>query len=322
MKPESLRIGRLIAALLGCLWGSGCGPAGSPTDGRPGYPVRAVCTTGQVGDMLSNIGGRHVEVESLMGSGVDPHLYKAVPGDVRKLNSADVVFYSGLHLEGRLADLLAKLARRKPVHAVTEGIQQLHRKKKGTRDELLREVSHGHYDPHVWFDVALWARCVDYAAEKLAALDPDHAQDYRRNADAYMARLADLHESCKQQLSEIPQRQRVMVTAHDAFGYFGRAYDVEVHGLQGISTADEADLVTANKLVEMLVDRKIKAVFVESSVPRRNIRSLIEACAAQGHKVIVGGELFSDAMGREGTPQGTYIGMVEHNVKTIVKALK
>ena len=323
MKPFCLRIGWLIA-LLGCLWISGCGPSGSRSGGRPGYPVSVVCTTGQVADMLRNIGGRHVEVESLMGSGVDPHLYKAVPGDVRKLNSADVVFYSGLHLEGRLADLLDKLARRKPVYAVTGQIEQLHQKEKKEGNGLLREVagSESHYDPHVWFDIALWAKCADHAARKLIALDPDHAEDYRRNAEAYMDRLAELHEWCKEQLAEIPERQRVMVTAHDAFGYFGDAYDVEVHGMQGISTADEADLASANKLVEMLVDRKVKAVFVESSVPRRNIRSLIEACAARGHKVIVGGELFSDAMGPEGTPQGTYVGMVEHNVKTIVKASK
>jgi manganese/zinc/iron transport system substrate-binding protein len=317
MHPDCLHIGRLTAVLLGCLWSCGCGRPGTQPDGRPGNPVRVVCTTGQVGDMLRNIGGRHVEVESLMGSGVDPHLYKAVPGDVRKLNSADVVFYSGLHLEGRLADLLEKLAGRKPVYAVTEGLHERH-------SRLLRKVpgSEDHYDPHVWFDVSLWAKCVDHAAEKLIDLDSQHAEDYRRNADAYMAELAALHEWCKKELSTIPKEQRVMVTAHDAFGYFGDAYDVEVYGLQGISTADETDLATANKLVDMLFDRKIKAVFVETSVPQKNVRSLIEACAARRHTVDVGNELFSDAMGPAGTPQGTYIGMVEQNVKTIVEALK
>lgn len=318
IKTDCLHVCRLTAALAGCLWLSGCGRPGS--HGRPGYPVRVVCTTGQVGDMLENIGGRHVTVESLMGSGVDPHLYKAVPGDVRKLNSADVVFYSGLHLEGRLADLLKKLARRKPVYAVTGRIEKVHER----GDRLLREVSGsaGHYDPHIWFDVSLWAKCVDYAAEQLIALDPDHAEDYRHHADAYLARLAELHAWCKTELGKIPQARRVMVTAHDAFGYFGDAYQVEVRGLQGISTADEADLASANALVEMLVTRRVKAVFVESSIPPRNIRSLVEACAARGHRVNVGGELFSDAMGSEGTPQGTYIGMVEHNVKTVVEALK
>jgi manganese/zinc/iron transport system substrate-binding protein len=329
LKPDWSGIGRLIVALAGCLWICGCGPSGSRappgaarwSGGGHGAPVRVVCTTGQVADMLRNIGGPHVAVESLMGPGVDPHLYRAVPGDVRKLNSADVVFYSGLHLEGRLADLLEKLARRKPVYAVTGGIEQLHQQD----GKLLREVpgSQGHYDPHVWFDVSLWAKCVDYAAERLVALDPDHAQDFRRNADAYMAQLAKLHEWCQGHLAEIPKGQRVMVTAHDAFGYFGDAYDIEVHGLQGISTADEADLATANKLVAILVDRKVKAVFVESSVPQKNIRSLVDACAAQRHPVkVCDRQLYSDAMGPEGTPEGTYVGMVKHNVSTIVDALK
>ncbi len=329
MQSNRTQFGRLTAALLACLGIAGCGTANSRSDGPPGDTVQVVCTTGQIGDMLQRIGGPHVQVESLMGPGVDPHLYKAVPGDVRKLNAADAVFYNGLHLEGRLADLLEKLAKRRKraygseqVYAVTEGIRQLHKKKRGTGDELLREVSPGHYDPHVWFDVSLWSRCVDYAAEKLIVLDPDHAEDYRRNADDYMARLAELHESCKKELSRIPKDQRMMVTAHDAFGYFGDAYDVEVRGLQGISTADEADLASANALVEILVAGKIKAVFVESSVPRKNVLALIEACAARGHKLAEGGELFSDAMGPAGTPEGTYVGMVEHNLNTIVNALK
>lgn len=326
MKLDRLTIGRLTVTLLACLWSCGCGQSSPRSDGGPGNPVRVVCTTGQVGDMLKKIGRRHVVVESLMGSGVDPHLYKAVPGDVRKLNSADVVFYSGLHLEGRLADLLEKLAERRKraygseqVYAVTDGLrkQQSHLllKVPGTEDQ---------YDPHVWFDVSLWAKCVDYAAGKLIALDPNHAEDYRRNADQYMAQLAELHEWCKKELSRIPKERRVMVTAHDAFGYFGSAYDVEVHGLQGISTADEADLATATRLVEMLVRREIKAVFVESSVPQKSVRSLIEACADQGHTVNVGDQLFSDAMGPKGHRDGadTYIGMVKYNVDTIVEALK
>jgi manganese/zinc/iron transport system substrate-binding protein len=316
---DRLGIAALIA--VGCLWAAGCGAAGTGTNGRPGYPLKVVCTTGQVADMLRNIGAEHVVVESLMGSGVDPHLYKAVPGDVRSLNAADVVFYSGLHLEGRLADLLEKLSRRKPVYAVTEGVERLHRE--GTR--LLREVpgSQGHYDPHLWFDVSLWARCADHAAQRLIDLDPDHAQDYRRNAERYIAKLTELHQWCGHRLAEIPSGQRVMVTAHDAFGYFGDAYQVEVHGLQGISTADQADLARADRLVEMLVVRKIKAVFVESSIPQRNVRSLVEACAVRGHTVkVCEKQLYSDAMGPEGTPEGTYIGMVRYNVNTIVEALK
>jgi manganese/zinc/iron transport system substrate-binding protein len=267
--------------------------------------------------MLVNIGGRHVSVEALMGPGVDPHLYKATPGDRRALNGADVVFFSGLHLEGRLATILEKLAERKPVYAVTGGLLEDH------AEELLRlSGTESTYDPHVWFDVSLWARCVDYAAEKLATAHPARAEDYRRNAQAYRARLDDLHQRCKDALSAIPKEQRVLVTAHDAFGYFGRAYDVEVRGLQGISTLDEADLRAVNNLVDLLARRKIKSVFVESSVPPRNVEALVESCEARGHEVVVGGELFSDAMGPPGTPEGTYVGMVEHNLTTIVHALK
>ncbi len=317
MKRDAANLGWLAVAMLAGLSAGGCHGADAKSDGRPGYPLAVVCTTGQIADMLENIGGSHLTVQSLMGPGVDPHLYKATPGDVRKLNAADVVFYSGLHLEGRLASLLEKLATRKPVHAVTEGIHQ-------DQHDSLRKVpgSDDQYDPHVWFNVSLWAECVDYAAEKLVALDPDHADDYRHNLAGYLSRLSALHESCKERMAEIPTKRRVMVTAHDAFGYFGDAYDVEVHGLQGISTADEVDLVTADALVELLVSRRIKAVFVESSVPARHLRSMIGACDVRGHRVVVGGELFSDAMGSAGTLEGTYIGMVEYNVNTIVEALK
>jgi manganese/zinc/iron transport system substrate-binding protein len=295
---------------------SGCRPA---ADG-PGDKLHVVCTTGQVADMLRKIGGEHVYVEGLMGPGVDPHLFTAVPADTRKLNAADVVFYSGLHLEGRLAGLLEKLQKRKPVYAVTEDIQRRHEQ----GEPLLREVagSQGHYDPHVWFDVSLWSKCARYAADRLIAEDPDHEEDYRANADAYIAELEALDRECREELAQIPKPQRVLVTAHDAFGYFGDAYDVEVHGQQGISTASEADLATVNALVDLLVSRKIKAVFVESSIPQRNIQSLVEACATRGHKLVVGGELYSDAMGPEGTPEGTYVGMVRHNLRTIVEALK
>ncbi len=311
---------RLLTALLAAIWlfgQGGCGRSPRPSDNSDNATLNVVCTTGQVADMVRNIGGRHVTVESLMGSGVDPHLYKATPGDVRKLFAADVVFYSGLHLEGRLADLLRKLGRRRPVYAISEDLHENHA-------ELLRKVpgSQDTHDPHIWFDVSLWARCVDFVAERLADLDPEHAEDYHEKAEEYAAELQTLHESCKQRLATIPKQLRVMVTAHDAFGYFGDAYDVEVHGLQGISTADEADLAGANALVKLLVARKIKAVFVESSVPPKNVQSLIQACEAEGHRVTVGGELFSDAMGPEGSPEGTYVGMVEYNVKTIVGALK
>lgn len=312
---------------------SGCGHAAgkdSAGKGLPGTkavtstgsdatpaPLSVVCTTGQVADMLENIGGSHVNVVALMGPGVDPHLYKATPGDIRRLKRADVIFYSGLHLEGRLAAILEKLAEKKPAIAVTAGVREHQPRRLLTAPQFAES-----YDPHAWFDVGLWADCAEYAAGKLIELDPAHAAEYRANADRYVAQLRDLDRWCRERIREIPEKQRVLVTAHDAFGYFGRAFGIEVHGLQGISTADEADLGALNDLVRLLVSRRIKAVFIESSVPRKSITSLIEGCDAAGHKVVIGGELFSDAMGNPGTPEGTYVGMVQYNVNEIVNALK
>ncbi len=267
--------------------------------------------------MLQQIGGEHVAVDVLMGPGVDPHLYKPTPGDRRRLNAADIVFYSGLHLEGRLAALLEKLSSQKPVYAVTEVLLKQHK-------ERLRAVEGGEatYDPHVWFDVSLWACCVDDAAARLGEVDPAHTADYRRNADRYRAELEALHHEVKEHVLQIPKERRVLVTAHDAFAYFGRAYDTEVCSLQGISTADEADLGSVNRLVDLLAARKIKAVFVESSVPPRNVQALVQGCAARGHAVKVGGELYSDALGPPNTPEATYMGVVRYNVRTMVEALR
>jgi len=283
-----------------------------PAAGR----IRVVCTTGQIGDMLEHIGGDRVQVRTLMGPGVDPHLYKATPGDLRLLKGAQVVFYNGLHLEGRLAEVLAKLAARKPTFAVIEEIER-------DAPQRLRHAPEfpASYDPHVWFDVGLWADCADYATRRMMEIDPAHADEYRRRGDDYIAQLRALDDETRRRLATIPTEQRVLVTAHDAFGYFGRAYDVEVHGLQGISTADEADLGAINDLVRLLVARHVQAVFIETSVPSKNIRSLIQGCEAAGHNLKLGGELYSDAMGPAGTPEGTFIGMIEHNVNQIVHAL-
>ena len=280
-------------------------------------PLRVVCTTGQVADIVRNVGGAHVQVESLMGSGVDPHSYQATPGDVRKLNRADLVLFSGLHLEGRLAEMLERMSTGGKAAAVTDVLVEKHADKLRKPPEF-----EGMYDPHVWFDPHLWSECVEHVGEILARRDPPHAADYRQNAAAYRDRINALTAEIRRQLASIPDNSRVLVTAHDAFGYFGKAFDLEVHGLQGISTLDEADLGTINQIVKLLADRKIKAIFVESSVPERNVHSVIQGCAAQGHQVVVGGELYSDAMGEEGTYEGTYVGMLEHNVKTIVQALK
>lgn len=265
-----------------------------------------------VADLAKNIGGTHVEVKWLMGAGVDPHLYKASPGDLSMLNEADVIFYSGLHLEGKMTDLLENMARKKPSVPIADAIPQ---------ENILTAEGNAH-DPHVWFDVTLWSQASTWVRDTLIAFDPPHAADYQKNADDYQARLTALHSEAKEKLASLPADHRVLVTAHDAFRYFGRAYGMEVRGIQGISTDSEAGVRQVNDLVKFLVERKLKAVFIESSVSDQNIRSLLEGCASQRHEVKVGGELFSDAMGEDGTPEGTYEGMVRHNVDTIVSALK
>jgi len=316
--------------------------------------MHVVCTTGIVADLVRNVGGDHIRVSTLMGPGVDPHLYKPTPGDVRRLTAADAVFYNGLHLEGRLADLLGRLDRWKPSTAVTQGLldesssaghgghaqnsppTDIAAESVGTRGAAVAQSgstdgsigrsrlmeSGGVHDPHVWMDVSLWADCALTVAEALARLDPERAGEYRQNAAAYRASLLELHDRCRQMLAEIPARRRVLVTAHDAFAYFGAAYDVEVRALQGVSTAAEADLGNVNQIIDLLAERGIKAVFVESSVPVKNIRALIEGCAARGHRVVIGGELLSDSLGPPGSRGETYRGMIEYNVETIVHALK
>jgi len=276
------------------------------------HPIKIVCTTGMVADIVRNVGGKHVEVDQLMGQDVDPHLYKATPGDMSRLARADAVFYSGLHLEGKMTDVLERLGERGVSIGVAEFIDQ---SKVLTNEE-------GIHDPHVWFDVSLWSQTIGVVRDVLAAFDPAHAADYTERAASYEAELAMVHTSTRQRLAEIPSSQRVLITSHDAFHYFGRAYDIEVKGIQGISTDAEAGVKDINDLVRFITQRRIKAVFVETSVNQRNMRALLEGCKSMGHDVVVGGELYSDAMGKDGTAEGTYAGMIRHNVETIVHALK
>lgn len=281
------------------------------------YPIKVVATTGPVAEMVARVGGEHVKVEALMAPGVDPHLYRPIASDVKRLNDADAIFYNGLHLEGRMADLFVQMARRKATFAVTEGLTS-------RDDKRLREPPEfqGMYDPHVWHDVALWSDAVNDVAEMLAKFDPKHAADYRENAAAYRAELAELNQFCKTEIAKIPEKQRVLVTAHDAFGYFGKAYGLEVFGLKGISTEDEIDLAHQEEIQKMLVDRKIPAVFVESAIAPRTVQALVEPCHAVGHDLQVPkAELYADALGPVGTDDSTYSGMIRHNVKTIVDAL-
>jgi manganese/zinc/iron transport system substrate-binding protein len=306
----------------------GCGPVAEHAHDSPGaaasghrfsgeYPIRVVCTTGQVAEMVRRVGGKHVRVEGLMGPGVDPHLYNPIASDVRKLAAADAIFYNGLHLEGRMSDLLVAKARTQATYAVTEGLQE-------RKDKRLREPPEfeGLYDPHVWHDPLLWGDSVSDVAKMLGDFDPKHADEYRKNAEAYRGELAELDKFCRDEIAKIPADRRVLITAHDAFGYFGKAYGVEVHGLKGISTEEEKDLRRQEEIQQMIVERKIPAVFVESAVAPKTIEALVEPCRAMGWDLKIGGNLYADALGPAGTDDETYVGMLRHNVATIVAALK
>ena len=310
-----LRVLKSLPLALAVLSAVGCdgGGAGTPGAGGRTGPAHAVATTGMVADIVRHVGGDHVRVTQMLGAGVDPHLYKATRDDVQSLASADIVFYSGLMLEGKMSDVLVKMARGRPAVAVTEAIDPA----------LLLEPDDfaGHDDPHVWMDVAAWSSCVGIVEQALAGYDPDHAADFKANAAAYRRRLADLDAYGKRVVATIPEGQRVLVTSHDAFNYLGRAYGLDVRGVQGISTESEAGLRRVAELVDLLVSRDVRAVFVESSVPRKSIDSLVEGARARGHAVTIGGELFSDAMGPEGTYEGTYVGMLDHNLTVIARAL-
>jgi len=276
-------------------------------------PYNIVCTVGMVTDIVKNVAGDRADVEGIIGEGVDPHLYQSTRRDIGKLLSADVVFYSGLMLEGRMTDALIKVGQTRPVFAVTKLIDE---------SLLLSPPGSGrHHDPHVWMDPVLWKQCAKAAAEALAGFDEANADYYRTNYERYAVELDRLYAYAKGVLASVPERSRVIVTAHDAFNYLARSFEFEVRGVQGISTESEAGIDDVNALVELIVSRDIKAVFVETSVSDKNVRSLIEGAGARGHTVVIGGSLFSDAMGQPGTYEGTYIGMIDHNVTTIARAL-
>ena len=272
-----------------------------------------VATIGQIADAAKNVGGELVEVEALMGAGIDPHLYKASEGDIFDLLDADLILYNGLHLEGRMGEVLDEFSGEKVVVAVAEGIPH---------DQLLfPEQFAGQYDPHVWFDPTLWAYGVERVRDALIEVDPDNEGTYTANAEAYLAQLAALDAESLAKMATVPEENRTLVTAHDAFNYFGRHYGLEVVGLQGLSTDTEAGVGDLQQVTKLIVELGVPAIFIESSVSPRTIEAVQAAVRDRGHQVAIGGELFSDAMGAEGTEEGTYIGMVEHNVNTITEAL-
>lgn len=279
-----------------------------------GAPYRIVTTVGMVTDIVSQVAGERAEVTGLIGDGIDPHLYKPTRTDIAKLLQADIIFYNGLLLEGKMADALIRAATAgRKVHAVTELIDEAYL--------LSPEGYEGHYDPHVWMDPRAWLKAVEAVESKLIEFDPQSEAVYRANAQSLKERIQKLDAYAEKILTSVPANQRVLVTAHDAFNYFGRRFGYEVVGIQGISTESEAGVLDLENLVNLLVERQVGAVFVESTVSERNIRALIAGAKARGHTVVIGGELFSDAMGEAGTYEGTYIGMIEHNASTVAKAL-
>lgn len=267
-----------------------------------------------VADLVREIGGERVDVTGLMGPGIDPHLYKASAGDITRMGEADVIFYNGLHLEGKMTDLFEQIAER--------GIRTIAVAERIGTDRLIESTGFGgNYDPHIWFDVSLWTDAARGVEAALSEMDPAHASTYQANLERYVTELQQLDAYVRQRASEVPEPQRVLVTSHDAFGYFGRAYGFDVRGLQGISTATEAGTADVQALAAFVAERKLPALFVESSVSPRGIEAVIEAVRARGHEVRIGGNLYSDALGDPGTPDGTYTGMVRHNVDAIVDAL-
>lgn len=291
---------------------TGCDPK-APPDASVDAKFRVVTTIGMITDIVKNVGGNRVEVIGLMGPGVDPHLYKASAGDVQKLNSASLIFYNGLHLESKMGDILAKMPGDIKTVAVTDAVD---------RSLLLTSAEYdGQYDPHLWFNVTLWMKAVVKVRDALSEFDPDSTVMYWSNAERYLAKLTELHAYVKSQVERVRPQQRVLVTAHDAFSYFGKGYGFEVHGLQGISTATEAGIADVQELATFIAERRIPAIFVESSVSSKSLEAVKAAVRSKGFDVEIGGELFSDAMGNPRTPEGTYIGMVRHNIDTIVKGL-
>ena len=285
-------------------------PEPSATEATP----RVVATTGMIADVAREIAGDHARVEQLMGAGVDPHLYAPTRTDIQKIMEADLVLYNGLMLEGRMTDTLVRAAGGdRSVVTVCENIDE--------SELLMPEGFEGHPDPHVWMDPVMWMQAVERIAAALGEVEPQNKSEFDAALDLYLTKLEELDAYAAKVLNSVPESQRVLVTAHDAFNYMGRCYGIEVVGIQGISTESEAGVQDIERLVDLLVSRQIPAVFVESTVAERNIKALVEGAKAKGHTVMIGGTLYSDAMGKAGTYEGTYIGMIDHNVTTIARAL-
>ena len=275
--------------------------------------LNVVTTTSMITDLVKNIGGEHINLQGLMGSGVDPHLYKASEGDVSKLSNADIIFYNGLHLEGKLVEVFEKMKAIKTI-AISDAIDE--------STLIGSEYFASNYDPHIWFNPDYWMQATQFIVDKLSEAIPEQKAAFESNGSNYIKQLETLKASLTSIIETLPKEKRVLVTAHDAFNYFGKSFDFEVVGLQGLSTATEAGVQDVQKLSAFIIDKHVKAIFIESSVPRRTIEALQAAVNSKGHNVTIGGSLYSDALGNAGTIEGTYVGMFEYNVNTIVNALK
>ena len=312
MRHTDTKISALRFSRRGLL-AAGAAIVASPRAAFSASRVGVVATTGMIADVVSEIGGASVDVKALMGPGVDPHSYRQTRTDILSLGRADLIVSNGLFLEAQLEDVLGDFARRTDVVAAAEAVPAEHL--------FGHEDYENKFDPHVWMDPTLWIHVVDAVKTALVRLIPDAAEELAERATAYRDELRALDIYSERVLGSVAESSRVLVTAHDAFRYFGAAYGWDVAGIQGISTESEAGLARISEVVDMLVSRDISAVFVESSVSDRNVRALIEGAAARGHEVSVGGQLYSDAMGTPGTYEGTYLGMIDHNVSTIASAL-
>jgi manganese/zinc/iron transport system substrate-binding protein len=277
--------------------------------------LQVVTTTSMITDLVKNVGGDIIDIKGLMGAGVDPHLYKASAGDVTKLSEADIIFYNGLHLEGKLVEVFEKMGSATKMQvALGEHLDE--------STLIGSDYFASNYDPHVWFNIQYFKEFVGVVVNTLSRKLPQYADQFKANGDAYLAKLTALDTQVKAIIETLPKEKRILVTAHDAFNYFGKSYDFNVVGLQGLSTATEAGVKDVQRLSQFIIDNDVKAIFVESSVPRRTIEALQAAVKAKDHEVIIGGSLYSDALGDAGTIEGTYIGMFTYNVNTIVNSLK
>ena len=299
----------LLLFFAGLFLFSGCNreEGESSADDRP----FVVTTTNLIRDAVENVGGDQIRTASIMGPGVDPHVYRATPRDFRNMENADLVLYNGLYLEGRLSEILDQKGDKS--RPVAESIPS------GKR--ISATEFGGAYDPHVWFDASLWQLVIDDVADALSELDPENSDTFARRAEQYKQELDELHMYALQRIQSIPEQRRILITAHDAFQYFSKAYGIEVRGLQGLSTATEFGIQDVSRMVSLIIEREIPAIFVESSVSTRSIESVIAGVRERGYQVRMGGSLYSDSMGARGTPEGTYSGMFRHNVETIVQAL-